>query len=74
MFVAIHTKGNRLRYLDDEFKLVTDQQKSALFPTVESATRAIAGLEGKGVASLFDFSIVEHEKIEAGFVPAKQWK
>jgi hypothetical protein len=74
MYVAIHTNGKQLRYVDDELKLITDQKKSALFPTVESATRAITELERLGLASLFDFSIVETEKIDGGFVPAKQWK
>jgi hypothetical protein len=73
MFVAIHTRGKKLRYLNDAFALVEDKAKSALFPTVESAVRAIHYLETDSVASLFDFSIVEHEKIMGGFVPARQW-
>lgn len=74
MFVAVHTKSKTPRYLDDALVLCDDPKKSALFPSVEAAVRAISDLEKLGAASLFDFSIVVADKVADLFVPVRQWR
>ena len=74
MFVAVYNKNKTPKYLNDHLVLCDDHKTAALFPAVENAVRAIAELEKLGVASLFDFSIVESEKVADLFVPVRQWR